>query len=76
MPRNDQFSVLCPELIKKYQEKSKILVRKKLAKIKKCLPGKENVSNTCSPPVAITLGVLIFFIFAIYWASDFVEFLH
>ena len=49
IPKNNQFSVLCPELIKNCPEKVKIYPGKNLPKIKKFLPRKENLPNTCSP---------------------------
>ena len=49
MPKNNQFSVLCPELIKNCQEKVKNYPEKKPPKIKKFLRRKENLPNTCSP---------------------------
>ena len=49
MPRQiNQFSVLCPKLIKNCPEKVKNYPEKNLPKIKKFLPRKENLPNTCS----------------------------
>ena len=49
MPKNNQFSVLCSELIKNCPEKVKNYPEKNLPKSKKFLPRKENLPNTCSP---------------------------
>ena len=46
MPKNNQFSVLCPELIKNCPEKVKNYPEKNLPKIKKFLPRKENLPST------------------------------
>ena len=45
MPRNNQ----CAELIKNCPEKEKKYPEKNLPKIKKFLPRKENLPDTCSP---------------------------
>ena len=58
MPKNNQFSVLCPELIKNYPEKVKIYPEKNLLKIKKFLPRKENLPNTCSPAYLHSLNTI------------------
>ena len=47
MCKNNQFSVLCPEVIKNVKN----YPEKNLPKIKKCLPRKENLPNTCSPAI-------------------------
>ena len=49
MPKINQFSVLCPELIKNCPEEVKNYSEKNLPKSKKILPRKENLPNTCSP---------------------------
>ena len=49
MPKNNQISVLCPELIENFPEKVKNYPEENLPKNKKFLPRKENLPNTCSP---------------------------
>ena len=71
MPKNNQFSVLCPELIENCPEKVKIYQEKNVPKIKKFLPRKENVPNTCSP--AIDQNQWILGIFSIGLPSPFDE---
>ena len=48
MPKNNQFSVLCPELIKHCPEKVKHYPEKNLAKIKKFLTRNKILPITCS----------------------------
>ena len=52
MPKNNQFSVLCPELIKNCPEKSKTLRRKKLPKLKKIYPEKKIYPIQAVQPVS------------------------
>ena len=55
MSKNNQFSVLCPELIKNCPEKERNYPEENQAKIKKCLPRKENLPSTLSSVNAFQL---------------------
>ena len=57
MPKNNQFSVLCPELIKNCPEKVKNYPEKNLPKTKKFVLRKENLPNTCSPAIINVINI-------------------
>ena len=47
--KNNQISVLCPELIKNFPEKVKNYPEKTQPKIRNFYPEKKKLPNTCSP---------------------------